>query len=282
MTDMMPVVLLLLCTLATGLPTLRDDDACAFIDAAESDNRTCCVVPNPRGDERVCYKGFEALEMGCCDTAAYWQARGDSPSKQMGECYCDEGCQMSFDAKRHAMNCNETLPSAISPTLSKACGTGKAVASMKLHNKVGYDTRVLGCTADDKCSDCVDCNGVGFGCTAGDVTIAVGADVTYITFARKADDHEVSFSKVNSGWPTDYSFGDASLPAGSMTIHNVMGAHCEQLELLGGKQNPYYKGGNHDLASWKTGACPDPPYDFFNRNVTLDAGVVSSTYGVGA
>lgn len=122
--------------------------------------------------------------------------------------------------------------------------------------------------------------GIGLGCTAGDLTVAIGSDVTYLTFARKSDDQEVSLSK-RAAWPKSYSFGDSSFQPGSASIHRIKKPHCVQLELAGGKQNPYYNGGNHDLGSWASGACPNPPYNFFNKNSTLDAGVVQSTYGIG-
>merc|ERR1712196_217908 len=71
--------------------------------------------------------------------------------------------------------------------------------------------------------------------------------------------------------------GPATLPTSDpVVLHkgSVSDNHCMQLET--DRKNPYYMA-NHKM--WTSGPCPNPPFNWFNRNVTLDGGGIQSTFG---
>merc|ERR1711939_1229190 len=114
----------------SALPTslVTDENVCTFIDFAQNVSQTCCLVPNPGYEKQNCYKGFEALNMGCCDTPQYWKQRGYDPSKQMGECYCAGGCFKTYNDKRAEMKCPKKQ--GLGAPLGGSCDPAGYVASI--------------------------------------------------------------------------------------------------------------------------------------------------------
>jgi len=57
-------------------------------------------------------------------------------------------------------------------------------------------------------------------------------------------------------------------------------AHCTELHFIGGTNNAYYKAHGYQYKSWKTGPCPNPPYNWFNKNTTIANGTTNYTYEI--
>jgi hypothetical protein len=58
-------------------------------------------------------------------------------------------------------------------------------------------------------------------------------------------------------------------------------AHCVEMAFKGGKKNAYYQahGYQYQPPIWASGRCPNPPYNWFNKNETIAEGVVETTLG---
>ena len=66
-----------------------------------------------------------------------------------------------------------------------------------------------------------------------------------------------------------------------MVLNHPRFAHCYEVYITGGESNPFWvdHGYQYQPPVWTPGPCP-AEYNWFNRNVTIAAGVVETVRGI--
>jgi len=178
---------------------------------------------------------------------------------------------------------------------SKDCRSNKTTEAITIqftNGAEGHTAKIRGCQDQYACKPYQDCELALE--PKGTENIVIDSSFKYFVFTYKPADKETElYPDANLKYPSAYTI---KLPkkqeaimmdessSDTLTVYQPSAgshAHCTELTFEGGKNNAYYQahGYQYQPPLWKSGACPNPPYNWFNNNKTIAKGVTQTELG---